>query len=93
MSKRHPDVPLSGFYTEEVRGVDGQRTGFDIVSICGSRRGQLARENTSFKGPKVGKYTVLVDEFESIAIPILQTKNLKAGQILFIDEIGKHIFF
>lgn len=36
-------VPIQGFYTEEVRAEpEGRRTGFDVVTLGGSR-GKLAR--------------------------------------------------
>lgn len=65
-------MKVSGFYTEEIRG-KGIREGFDIVSLDGSR-GRLAREQSLFTSPnkfKVGKYGVLVQEFEKIALPCL----------------------
>jgi len=62
--------------------------GFDIVSLGpDTRRAVLARINSNVKGPKVGKYVVHVDEFESIALPCLSSTT--TGQYLVIDEIGK----
>ena len=81
--------PLSGFYTEEVRDSNGRRIGFDVVSIeRANDRKPLARDNCLQRGPKVGKYTVLLSEFESIAIPCLD-KNTSCKHII-IDEIGKN---
>ena len=41
---------MVGFYTEEVR-VGGKRVGFDIVTLGSeSRRGILARNNSTVKG-------------------------------------------
>ncbi|ALC43793.1 CG10581, partial [Drosophila busckii] len=73
-----------GFYTEEVR-VNGQRIGFDVVSFGGTR-GILAREQTTdnVRRPKVGKYSVYVQDFEQLALPLL-----KSAPLLVIDEIGK----
>nr|ANG83454.1 ATP binding protein [Biston betularia] len=86
-------VRVSGFYTEETRK-NGIREGFDIVSLEGSR-GRLAREQNLLTGPvkfKVGKYGVLVQEFEKIALPCLD-KQENMQTLLVIDEIGKMEFF
>ena len=69
----------------------GLRTGFDIVTIGDKagkqKRGILARKKTNVKGPKVGQYTVQVEDFESIALPCL--KSVDSRPVLIIDEIGK----
>lgn len=65
-------VKISGFYTEEVRK-NRVREGFDVVTLDG-QRGKLARDQSLLRGPvqyKVGKYGVLVQEFEKIALPSL----------------------
>lgn len=65
-------VECSGFYTEEVRK-KGIREGFDVVTLDG-KRGCLARDQALINRPmryKVGKYAVLVQEFETIALPSL----------------------
>ena len=54
-----------------------------------SNRKPLAREDSAERGPKVGKYTVLLSEFESIAIPCLQKEMSDAQRNIIIDEIGK----
>ena len=69
----------------------GQRTGFDIVTIgdksVNQKCGILARKKTHVKGPKVGQYTVHVEDFERIALPCL--KSVDTRSVLIIDEIGK----
>ncbi|KAJ0177005.1 hypothetical protein K1T71_007014 [Dendrolimus kikuchii] len=90
----HKGVKCSGFYTEEVRN-NGVREGFDVVDLDG-RRGCLARDQTLINGPvrcKVGKYAVLVQEFESIALPSLAQNEYIKPHLLVIDEIGKMEFF
>lgn len=65
-------VKTSGFYTEEVRK-NRVREGFDVVDLNG-KRGRLARDQNLLPGPikyKVGKYVVLIQEFEKIALPSL----------------------
>ncbi|KAH8258776.1 hypothetical protein KR038_008605, partial [Drosophila bunnanda] len=85
---------VQGFYTEEVReSGNGQRIGFDVVALTG-KRGVLARstspEETDKRRPKVGKYSVFVQDFEHIALPQLDIKDeaTKPG-LLVIDEVGK----
>ncbi|CAH2235172.1 jg16161 [Pararge aegeria aegeria] len=87
-------VKTFGFFTEEVRH-NRVREGFDVVSLSGER-GRLAREQSSLSIPAkytVGKYGVLVQEFENVAIKSI---NMPVGNELFvlvIDEIGKMEFF
>ena len=76
----------TGFYTNEIRQ-SGTRIGFDITSLSSQESRPLAREHTPIKGPKVGKYTVLLSDFEAVAIPCL--RDARPGEVLFIDEIGK----
>ncbi|CAH0719602.1 unnamed protein product, partial [Brenthis ino] len=85
-------VKTVGFITEEVRQ-NRVREGFDIVSLDGDR-GRLARDQTILPSPvkfSVGKYGVLVQEFENIALPSL--KKTDDSSVLVIDEIGKMEFF
>ncbi|KAF9790088.1 hypothetical protein SFRURICE_002453 [Spodoptera frugiperda] len=87
-------VKTSGFYTEEVR-YDRTREGFDVVGLDGAR-GRLARDQSLLDIPvkyKVGKYGVLVEEFEIIALPSLVKPNNAQVHLLVIDEIGKMEFF
>lgn len=66
-------VKTSGFYTEEIRR-NGVREGFDVVGLNGAR-GRLARDQYLLDGPvkcRVGKYGILVQEFEKIALPCLE---------------------
>ena len=82
-------TPVSGFYTEEIRSSSGLRLGFDIVSLEDeTKRAPLARESSSVLGPKVGKYTVNLSQFESIAIPCLQKMISEGHKTIIIDEIG-----
>ena len=81
--------PVMGFYTEEVRGSNGVRQGFDVVSLDNeSIRQPLAREASNQRGPKVGKYTVHLSEFESIALPCLEKSRITEDATVVIDEIG-----
>ena len=81
--------PVFGFYTEEIRGSNDTRLGFDVVSFDHERnRKPLAREHSEEMGPKIGKYTVLLTEFESIALPCLQKAISEDNGTIVIDEIG-----
>ncbi|KAM3964335.1 cancer-related nucleoside-triphosphatase homolog [Aphomia sociella] len=85
-------IKTQGFYTEEVRS-NRIREGFDIVTLEGER-GRLAREEKLLNGFikfRVGKYGVLLEEFEKVALPCLQLVDKTS--LLVIDEIGKMEFF
>ena len=63
-------LKIDGFFTEEVRDENQVRKGFDVVSIKNHEmRKPLALANAppAIRGPKVGKYTVMVEDFESVA--------------------------
>ena len=78
-----PVMPAGGFYTEEVRGRNGQRIGFDVVMLDG-RRGPLARVGA--RGPRVGRYGVCLDFLEGTALTdLLGTER----PLIVVDEIGK----
>ncbi|XP_017048723.1 nucleoside-triphosphatase THEP1 [Drosophila ficusphila] len=85
---------LQGFFTEEVRGQGtNQRIGFDVVTLAG-KRGILARENPAdnLRRPKVGKYSVFVQDFEDLTLPLLDVKDSRS-ELLIIDEVGKMELF
>ncbi|WP_297455848.1 NTPase [Persephonella sp.] len=79
-----------GFYTEEIRDKTGHRKGFVIKTLDG-KEGILALKGLASRY-KVSKYGVNIEEFESIAIPVLE-KALKENKIILIDEIGKMELF
>ncbi|XP_029735154.2 cancer-related nucleoside-triphosphatase [Aedes albopictus] len=82
-------IAFDGFYTEELRSGSGERIGFDIITFDG-QKAPLARVSDSTKSAparnRVGKYTVCVPEFESVALPALSTRT---ANLLILDEIGK----
>ncbi|XP_022222320.2 nucleoside-triphosphatase THEP1 [Drosophila obscura] len=89
-SKLGEQSKLQGFYTEEVRADGkGQRIGFDVVTLTG-KRGILARERPldNLRRPKVGKYSVYVQDFENLTLPLLDGSHSGFG-LLVIDEVGK----
>lgn len=83
--KRLSGIRCAGFYTEEVRE-RGERKGFKICALDG-REGMLASV-TKKHGPRVGRYTVHVEEFEEIALGSLDPGRSPAD-LYVIDEIGK----
>ncbi len=78
-----------GFYTEEIRE-GGVRKGFAIHTLDG-RRGILAHVELS-SPYRVGKYHVLVADFEQIAVDPL-FRQLNQAKLVIIDEIGKMELF
>ncbi|CAH1154812.1 unnamed protein product [Phaedon cochleariae] len=87
-------IECDGFYTEEVRN-NNTRIGFDIISLDGNKRAVLARKlqgrnhQQDPNMPSVGQYSVYLDNFEKLALPVFkQPKSL-----LIIDEIGKMELF
>ncbi|XP_065086655.1 cancer-related nucleoside-triphosphatase isoform X2 [Ochlerotatus camptorhynchus] len=84
-------IQFDGFYTEELRSATGERSGFDIITFGGTKA-PLARVSDTVKNAparnRVGKYTVCVPEFESVALPTLSNRTT-AASLLILDEIGK----
>jgi nucleoside-triphosphatase len=77
-------VPMSGFYTEELREA-GRRVGFQGVTIDG-RSFELAHLRTG--GPlRIGPYGVDLTGLESIGIDALSPPG--ARTLVVLDEIGK----
>ena len=88
LTKKQDSRKIDGFFTEEVRDENQTRKGFDVVSINNlSNRKPLALANAppALRGPKVGKYTVMIEDFESVALKSMS----QDVDILIIDEIGK----
>ena len=74
----------TGFLTREIRE-KGKRVGFSINTLDG-KEALLAHIDVS--GPyRVGRYGVVLESIESIAIPSIIPKN--EGDSVVIDEIGK----
>lgn len=65
-----------------------------MVTTVGTR-GILAREQPTdrVRRPKVGKYSVYVEDFEQLTLPLLQTDAKSGTKLLVIDEIGKMELF
>jgi nucleoside-triphosphatase len=78
-------IRCAGFYTEEIRE-KGERVGFRVTTLDG-HEGTLASVGVK-KGPRVGKYTVHVKEFEELVLPFMDPEGTPAD-LYVIDEIGK----
>jgi nucleoside-triphosphatase len=78
------DVPAGGFYTREVRE-EGQRTGFEIVTLDGS---VAPLASVSGSGPKVGRYFVNTAALERVGVPAVEAA-IAADHLVVVDEIGK----
>lgn len=77
-------IQCAGFYTEEMR-TGGQRQGFKILTLDG-REGVLASMGGG--GARVGRYSVHVQEFEAMVLPLIDPERTPAD-LYVIDEIGK----
>eukprot|EP01138_Halocafeteria_seosinensis_P014082 gb/GECG01014380.1/.p1 GENE.gb/GECG01014380.1/~~gb/GECG01014380.1/.p1 ORF type:complete len:200 (+),score=29.06 gb/GECG01014380.1/:1-600(+) len=86
---------VKGFVTEEVRR-GGTRQGFDVVTTD-SKRFPLSRafaEGEETTGPKVGKYTVFLEDFNCAVDEIFPEEETRATQTVFaLDEVGKMELF
>ncbi|WP_457639229.1 NTPase [Persephonella sp.] len=76
---------VTGFFTEEIRDKNGKREGFKVVTTDG--RQTILAEKGAVSPFSVGSYGVFIENFEKLALPILQ-EALK-NRIIVIDEIGK----
>jgi nucleoside-triphosphatase len=77
-------VALRGFVTEELRE-SGRRVGFAVETVAGER---ATLAHVRFAGPpRVGRYGVDLDAFESVALPALS--GVEEQEVVLIDELGK----
>ncbi|WP_455363976.1 NTPase [[Eubacterium] cellulosolvens] len=83
--KQHKNV--GGIVTKEVRQ-GGVRVGFQVEDITSLRRGWLARRDIAF-GPKVGRYHVILSDFERIGVSALEKALIDPTvDIIAVDELG-----
>jgi nucleoside-triphosphatase len=79
-------VSAGGFYTEEVRGADGRRAGFEIVTLQGSR---AVLAHVDVRSPyRVGRYGVSLQNIDETAVPAVHDA-MESCDLAVIDEIGK----
>ena len=67
-----------------MRGPEGERLGFDIVTVEG-QQSELARVGLPSR-VRVGRYGVNLEAFERLALPELAHRDV---DLIVIDEIGK----
>ena len=79
-------APASGFYTREVRGADGRRSGFEIVTLADAVALLASIDLDTLH--RVGRYGVDLDALERVGVPPIET-GLRAGHLVVVDEIGK----
>ncbi len=81
LADHHP----AGFYTEEIRNIQGTREGFRLITFCGR---QLVLSHIHQPGPyRVSRYGVDVTGFERL-LAELDLRHAQS-QLIVIDEIGK----
>ena len=80
------DASAGGFYTMEVRGENGRRWGFKIISLDG-REEVLASVDT-ISNRRVSKYGVDVEAVDRVGVSALK-EALSQNKIVVIDEIGR----
>jgi len=74
-----------GIITREIRK-EGTRIGFQLEDLSTGEIGLLSHVDDC-SGPSVGKYSVCLDQLDSIANSAIQT-GLQESDLLIIDEIG-----
>lgn len=79
---RADGMSVSGFLTRELREA-GKRVGFALETLDG-RRGLLAHVGIR-GGARVGRYGIVLDDLESLAIPALSAD----ADLVVADELGK----
>jgi len=98
--------PGAGFYTENRTdgfGGEGKKTGSDIIPVAGSFLGGALLRTMDEHGEtlaacrpgefkqKVGRHTLMVDDFEKVALDCLSNSHLRRAALVVIDEIGAHL--
>jgi nucleoside-triphosphatase len=78
-------VRMAGFITDEVRGPDGRRSGFQGVTLEG---GAFPLARLSGSGTfRVGPYVVDVASLENVGVPTLVATG--DAELVVLDEVGK----
>lgn len=81
-----------GFYTEEIRGADGRRKGFRLVTLTGETA-VMAHVDLRGQGcPRVSRYGVDVSAIEMVGVAALR-QGMAPDTVMIVDEIGKMELF
>ena len=84
---REKGFRIGGIITQEVRE-NGERIGFKIRDIASGREGWLARTSGE-GGPRIGRYSVVTDDFEEIGVKALNASaTFGRLEVVLVDEIG-----
>ena len=81
-------LKIAGVYCPEERA-GYIRKGFKIVDLKTGKEGILARKEANFTGPKVGKYTVNLEDLDEIGTNAIESALKDESDVIVIDEIGK----
>lgn len=81
-----------GFYTEEIRGLDGRREGFRLVTLDGDEAVMAHTDLRGHRHPRVSRYGVDVEAIERVGVSALQ-QAIASHLIVIVDEIGKMELF
>jgi nucleoside-triphosphatase len=76
---------VGGMISSEIRE-GGNRVGFEVTDVSTGRRGVLAHIHQS-RGPKVGKYTVNLEDLATIGAGAIR-EAVRTVDIIVIDEVG-----
>jgi nucleoside-triphosphatase len=89
---RELDAEAGGFFTEEMRGKDGRRVGFRLVTL-GGEEAVMAHVDLRGEGrPRVSRYGVDVEAIERVGVEALR-EAMASGGVVLVDEIGKMELF
>lgn len=83
-------VDAGGFYTQEIRGPEGRRRGFQIVTLDG-RTATLSSVDVASRY-RVGRYGVDLASIERVAVPAIR-EAVQRRDLVVVDEIGKMELF
>jgi len=78
-------VEVGGIVSAEIRE-SGARVGFSLQDLKSQERGILAHVSQS-QGPRIGKYTVNLNDVETVAVNAINYAA-KQANVIIVDEIG-----
>ncbi len=79
-------IPVQGFLTRERRGRQGQRVGFDLITLP-ERHTHLFAHVRRIRSPhRHGRYRLDLDLFEQAVRPLL--REVPEEAVLVVDEVG-----
>jgi len=65
----------------------GQRIGFKLKDLASGTEGWLAK-TAKGNGPRIGKYTVISEDLETIGVKAIKNSSSGDAKVVFVDEIG-----